>query len=268
MFSNTLQDAAPRQSRLNGLQLLLVEDNPTNQIVASELLSNEGALVDIAPGGTFALAMLDQNPDKYDLVLMDIQLPGMDGVEATARIRELTEGKHLPIIAVTANALPGDKEAYLAAGMDDYLSKPIEPRQLHRILAQWGNACRVAWLTHFLDEHVAGQHLGGTQRRVIQPCQHLALADRRLLRTRAQARLVLRPEPDVVLELFEGVHVVALSAEPGPGPRPSTMRAAPSTMSSGGWKRCSATLRSACAAGSSSVTQPVSTLFMWMPSAW
>ncbi|MGV8836969.1 ATP-binding protein, partial [Cellvibrio sp.] len=122
--------------------ILVVEDNLLNQEIILSLLESMEATAICVGSGPEAIDIIPQQ--AFDLVLMDIQLPGMDGVQATARIRELAEGKHLPIIAVTANALPGDKEAYLAAGMDDYLSKPIEPAQLHRVLEQWGHACRVA----------------------------------------------------------------------------------------------------------------------------
>ncbi|WP_127026357.1 CHASE domain-containing hybrid sensor histidine kinase/response regulator [Rheinheimera mangrovi] len=137
MFSNAQQDAAPRQSRLNGLQLLLVEDNPTNQIVASELLGNEGALVEIAPGGTFALAMLEQQPDKYDLVLMDIQMPDMDGYETTRRIRSKAAMLALPIVAMTANAMQSDKQACLDAGMNDHVAKPFAIDNLVQTILKW-----------------------------------------------------------------------------------------------------------------------------------
>ncbi|WP_082191474.1 PAS domain-containing hybrid sensor histidine kinase/response regulator [Cellvibrio sp. pealriver] len=128
-------------------KILVVEDNLLNQEIIFSLLESMGAEVMCVGSGPEALAALQQQAlaqQPFDVVLMDIQLPGMDGVETTARIRELAIGKHLPIIAVTANALPGDKETYLAAGMDDYLSKPIEPAQLRRVLEQWGHACRVA----------------------------------------------------------------------------------------------------------------------------
>jgi PAS domain S-box-containing protein len=140
MFSNVQQAAAPRQSRLNGLQLLLVEDNPTNQIVASELLGNEGAAVDIAPGGTFALAMLEQQPDKYDLVLMDIQMPDMDGYETTRRIRSKAAMLSLPIVAMTANAMQSDKQACLDAGMNDHVAKPFAIDTLVQTILKWSRA--------------------------------------------------------------------------------------------------------------------------------
>lgn len=122
--------------------ILVVEDNLLNQEIMMSLLESMAAQAICVGSGPEAITAIEQQ--LFDLVLMDIQLPGMDGVEATARIRELAAGKHLPIIAVTANALPGDREAYLAAGLDDYLSKPIEPVQLHRVLEQWGHASRLA----------------------------------------------------------------------------------------------------------------------------
>ncbi len=122
-------------------KILVVEDNPLNQEIIISLLEAMGAEPRCVDSGLAALLAVEQ--DKFDLVLMDIQLPGMDGVEATTRIRQLEIGKRLPIIAVTANALPGDKESYLAAGMDDYLSKPIDPMQLYRLLEKWGHSVRV-----------------------------------------------------------------------------------------------------------------------------
>ena len=137
MFSTSQHNRVSGQSRLNGLQLLLVEDNPTNQIVASELLGNEGALVDIAPGGTFALAMLEQNPDKYDLVLMDIQMPDLDGYETTRRIRSRAAMLTMPIVAMTANAMQSDKQACLDAGMNDHVAKPFAIDTLVQTILKW-----------------------------------------------------------------------------------------------------------------------------------
>ena len=122
--------------------VLVVEDNLLNQEIILSLLESMGAIAVCVGSGADAIAIIQRQ--LFDVVLMDIQLPGMDGVETTARIRELPEGKQLPIIAVTANALPGDKEAYFAAGMDDYLSKPIAPAQLHRALEKWAHASRGA----------------------------------------------------------------------------------------------------------------------------
>ena len=113
------------------LQVLLVEDNPINQKVAARLLEKAGHKVVIATNGKEALAVLAGSPD-FDLVLMDVQMPEMDGLAATGAIRhqELATGNHIPIIAMTAHAMKGDRERCLAAGMDGYLSKPINSREL------------------------------------------------------------------------------------------------------------------------------------------
>ncbi|MBU0484075.1 MAG: cache domain-containing protein [Proteobacteria bacterium] len=116
-----------------GARILLTEDNQTNQFVALEILTKAGLQVDIAENGRQAVqALTDRN---YDAVLMDIQMPEMDGIEATHRIRALAGREKLPIIAMTANAMKGDRERCLAAGMNDYISKPINRPELFRVLA-------------------------------------------------------------------------------------------------------------------------------------
>lgn len=121
------QLAAPTrpQTPLAGLTLLLVEDNATNQLVASELLQAQGAVVDIASSGEDALTLLATKPTRYNLVLMDIQMPDMDGYQTTRHIRQQAQFASLPIVAMTANALPSDKAACLAAGMQDHIAKPF-----------------------------------------------------------------------------------------------------------------------------------------------
>jgi len=119
---------------LRGAQLLLVEDNDINQQVASELLVDAGFLVDIADNGLIALGMVSQK--TYDLVLMDMQMPVMDGVDATREIRKLFDAQNLPIVAMTANAMQSDRERCRAAGMDDFVSKPIEPESLWQALVR------------------------------------------------------------------------------------------------------------------------------------
>ncbi len=116
-------DAAP--SRLKGLRVLLVEDNVTNQQVARELLGAEGALVTVAGGGETGVDAVRTADPAFDVVLMDIQMPDIDGYEATRRIRHELAETRLPIIAMTANAMPSDRAACLAAGMNDHVAKPF-----------------------------------------------------------------------------------------------------------------------------------------------
>ena len=112
------------------LRILLAEDNRVNQMVAVRILEKQGHAVVVVDDGQAALTALAQA--AFDLVLMDVQMPGMDGLEATAAIRgqEKTQGAHVPIIAMTAHAMRGDRERCLAAGMDGYVSKPIKAEDL------------------------------------------------------------------------------------------------------------------------------------------
>ena len=116
-------------------RLLLVEDNPINRQVARELLGGTGIIVDDACDGFEALEALERR--SYDIILMDIQMPGMDGYEATRRIRENPRFREIPIIAMTAHALSGFREECLAAGMSDYVAKPVEPLELIKVLRKW-----------------------------------------------------------------------------------------------------------------------------------
>lgn len=118
-----------------GARILLVEDNDMNQQVATELLEGAGFCVDLAENGEIALERVQKG--NYDAVLMDMQMPVMDGITATIEIRKRYPAEILPIIAMTANAMPGDREKSLAAGMQDHVAKPIEPDELWRSLLQW-----------------------------------------------------------------------------------------------------------------------------------
>ena len=120
---------------VQGARLLVVEDNEINQQVARELLEQARFRVDIANHGQEALDRLAA--DEYDCVLMDIQMPIMDGYTATARIREQERFKDLPVLAMTANATMEDKKRALEAGMNDHIAKPISPKQLFDALAKW-----------------------------------------------------------------------------------------------------------------------------------
>lgn len=117
-------------------QILLAEDNPINQKLAVTLLRKGGYRVKKVDNGLQAVEAVKSG--AYGLVLMDVQMPEMDGIEATKRIRELSDEKtHIPIIAMTAHAMRGDREKCLEAGMDDYISKPIQPEELFKILDKW-----------------------------------------------------------------------------------------------------------------------------------
>jgi two-component system sensor histidine kinase/response regulator len=132
------QDAARTQPqiplRVTG-KVLVVEDDNLNREITESLVRACGAEVTTLGDGQSALDLLEKQ--HFDLVLMDIQMPGMDGLETSAHIRARPHLGSLPIVAVTANALAGDRERYMTGGMNDYLSKPLEPQQLQRILARW-----------------------------------------------------------------------------------------------------------------------------------
>ncbi len=115
--------------------MLLVEDNEINQQVAREILEEAGVSVTIAGNGREALAVLEEM--RFDGVLMDVQMPEMNGIEATRALRRADRFADLPVIAMTANAMAGDRERCLAAGMNDYVSKPIDPEELFRVLDLW-----------------------------------------------------------------------------------------------------------------------------------
>ncbi|MCP5198066.1 MAG: response regulator [Gammaproteobacteria bacterium] len=121
--------------KIHGAHLLLTEDNLINQQVARELLEGAGIAVSLANNGLEAIAALQQ--ESFDLVLMDIHMPVMDGYQAAAAIRQDQRHKELPIIAMTALAMQGDREKCLAAGMNDHISKPFEPTTLFQTLARW-----------------------------------------------------------------------------------------------------------------------------------
>jgi signal transduction histidine kinase/CheY-like chemotaxis protein/ligand-binding sensor domain-containing protein len=137
------EELEPKQSEapaltpvLCGLRVLLAEDNPVNQKLAKRLLEKNGHIVFLAATGREALALSDR--EKIDVVLMDLQMPEMDGIQATAAIRasEQLRGGHVPIVALTAHALMGDREHCLANGMDGYLAKPYSSEELSHVLAE------------------------------------------------------------------------------------------------------------------------------------
>ena len=120
----------PGSPQLTGTRILVVEDNAINRDVACSILSKLGASIEVAVNGREALRRFERKGEKIDAVLMDIQMPEMDGYEATRYIRRLPSGQSVPIIAVTANAMPEDRQRCLAAGMNDYIAKPFDVRQV------------------------------------------------------------------------------------------------------------------------------------------
>ena len=125
----------PRLAILRGARILLVEDNDINQLIARALLEDVGLIVEVADNGQIALELAQKS--AYDLVFMDMQMPVMDGVTATREMRKLQRLEHLPIVAMTANAMERDRYMCLDAGMNDFLVKPIDQQDLLGILLRW-----------------------------------------------------------------------------------------------------------------------------------
>jgi len=127
--------ATPRPTPANGTLLLVAEDNVINQRVATALLTKRGYTIDLAANGREAVDMYLRG--EYQAIFMDCQMPTLDGYDATAEIRR-HEGadSHIPIIAMTANTMTGDRERCLAAGMDDYIAKPVRPDALDQVIAR------------------------------------------------------------------------------------------------------------------------------------
>jgi CheY-like chemotaxis protein len=141
-FSNEKAPVVPERTvkkAQSPLRILIVEDNVVNQKVAGAMLEKRGHSTLIASNGREALKTLDE--ESVDLILMDVQMPEMDGLEATRLIREKerADGRHVPIFAMTAHAMKGDRERCLAAGMDDYISKPIREADLFGVIESIGN---------------------------------------------------------------------------------------------------------------------------------
>ena len=123
--------AATEEISFDGQKVLLVEDNEMNREIATEILEEVGLVIDTAEDGAIAVRKVMENgPSYYDFILMDIQMPVMDGYEATAKIRELPGGSEVPIIALSANAFKEDVERSLAAGMNAHVAKPIDVKTL------------------------------------------------------------------------------------------------------------------------------------------
>lgn len=138
-----LTPAATGRSPTPSLRILLAEDNPINRKVIVKMLELEGHQVSVAADGMEAVELAAREP--FDLVLMDVQMPAMSGLEAARLIRqgERATGVHIPIVALTASAMKGDRERCLEAGMDDYLSKPVRPDALNEIIARYALSAKV-----------------------------------------------------------------------------------------------------------------------------
>jgi signal transduction histidine kinase/CheY-like chemotaxis protein len=131
------KDHSELVAHLKGRSLLLVEDNEVNQLVASRILKKAGFKVAIANNGREGVEMFRKGEGAYDLVLMDIQMPEMDGFEATQAIRAMSGGMDVPIVAMTAHAMTGDRELSIKSGMNDHVNKPIDVQELFKTLARW-----------------------------------------------------------------------------------------------------------------------------------
>jgi two-component system sensor histidine kinase/response regulator len=118
-----------------------VDDNEINLLIAHEMLVSAGATVDTGQDGQQAVERL--RVQRFDLVLMDMQMPVMDGLEATCRIRQMPNRQGLPVLAMTANAMAADRQRCLEAGMDEVLTKPIDPPLLIEMVAHWARTSRV-----------------------------------------------------------------------------------------------------------------------------
>jgi CheY-like chemotaxis protein len=140
---SSVEMSAENKLQQSRLSILLVEDNEINQRIATVILEKAGHQIQVCGNGALALELLERR--KFDLILMDMQMPVMGGVEATVNIRnkERVSGGHIPIIAMTANAMSEDKELCLNAGMDGYISKPVRGEKLMSVIAEVLNKCKL-----------------------------------------------------------------------------------------------------------------------------
>ena len=135
-FAERVEGAPPQEAAPIAARVLVAEDNAVNQVVAVRMLERMGCRVDVAASGLDAVACATLA--RYDVIFMDCQMPELDGYGATAEIRRLESGgARTPIVAMTANAMEGDRQRCLAAGMDGYLSKPVRAAELRAAVVRW-----------------------------------------------------------------------------------------------------------------------------------
>ena len=132
--AETIPDANTHYD-FTGYRLLLAEDDPINREVAEAILEETGCTLDMVENGEQAIQRVSEV--SYDLILMDMQMPVLDGVEATQRLRARSDIRQIPIIAMTANAFSEDRQACMAAGMNDFITKPVEPELFYATLRHW-----------------------------------------------------------------------------------------------------------------------------------
>ena len=143
---NPATSLSENREKIRGARILLAEDNVINQQVAREILESEGLEVVVAGDGREAVRLATEQ--RFDLILMDIQMPGMDGFEATARLRAMPEFKDLPILAMTAHAMAKDRRKSLDMGMNDHITKPFDPKELFSALTRWIDPARINAAVH------------------------------------------------------------------------------------------------------------------------
>jgi PAS domain S-box-containing protein len=198
--------------RLQGLRLLLVDDNEINQDVARDILERAGASVVIADDGAKAVTAVENFPDAFDAVLMDIQMPGMDGYQATQAIRGRLARTELPIIAMTANAMTGDREKCLAAGMNDHIAKPIDVERLISVLKPFISCSEGGGGAEEVAADISAPALGWPE---AMPGLRLAEALERLCDDEAKLLALLLRLVDGCRETAVEVREFLASADPG-----------------------------------------------------
>lgn len=143
LFGKTLKNSSQKNAYYNeskilkGKKILVIEDNNLNQELAKEILESAGAKVEIKNNGLLGLNHLKENFENYDIIFMDVQMPVMDGYEATKNIRKISKYKDIPIIAMTADVMEGVKEKCIDSGMNDYISKPLDIKELFNKISNW-----------------------------------------------------------------------------------------------------------------------------------